>query len=129
MAIVSWTWQSRPAKGLHDLIEAFYCGLPQFPYSAIEQTRFKTVLVRGESWSFLQQLVGGEYFYGDLKTVLTITHRPNADGLIDWSFRYDVEVRQDSDSKHVEELGCEETDGFIEYYGRFAQITDRFLAE
>lgn len=129
MAVVSWTWQSRPAKGLHDLVEAFYCGLPQFSYSMSEQTRFKTVLARGEELSFLEALVGGEYFYGDLKTLLTITHRPNAAGFVEWSFRYDVELRQDDDMPHVEELGSEETVAFIAYYSRFAEITDRFLPE
>ncbi len=129
MAIVTWTWQSPPVQGLHDLIEAFYSGLPHFSYSIVEQSRFKTVLSRGQPLSILAALVGGQYFYGDLYTVLTITHRPTADGLIDWSFRYDVELRQNADFKPVQDLTSEETDAFLEYYTQFGQVIDRFLPE
>lgn len=121
MASAAWNWKSRAVDGAQNLLAAYYCGLPYYPYDIAQLTPFRVIFRRGR---IANEILGSDW--RDRRTTLTVTLRPTHDGQIEWSFNYDVvaglsialsgptaelELR-----KHL----SNEVDGFVAYYSGFA---------
>lgn len=99
-----------------DLINGYFVDLSTFPFSVLSHEQFRTILERGR-----HMRRGEKYFYGNLKTVVTLLHRPTSGGMIQWSILHEFDLERPSDDKHVKRIAQEASRGFHAYITTLAQ--------
>lgn len=121
MATFAWTWESSLLDGLEDVVLAYFCGLPMFPYELVSHSPFRFDFVRGTRSAGIL----GQIYIGKLRSTLTVTCRPTPQREVEWSFNYDVfsTVYEGCGNslKDLESALSEEVDSFLEYYAAFVR--------
>lgn len=92
----SWTGQTPAVPSPHTIVEAFFCGLPELPYTLQKPGKYSLTFVRGA------QTLGDVFrSFATVPATLIVTLRPNPNNCYDWSFNY--EVHTDHDAAYVTE--------------------------
>ena len=120
VASFSWTWKSGLLEGVGNVVLAYFCGLPSFPYELESQTPFKFTFVRGKRSVGLVD----DFHLGDLRTKLIVTCRPTAHLQVEWSFKHEVfsavyEFSVGDPIPKLQRFLSDEIDGFFAYYRAF----------
>jgi len=122
MAWWSWPWSGPLVEGVNEIVVAYFCALPHYPYRVVSAAPFRLEFRRG---SHLKGWVSGEYEVQDLHTHLTAVFRPTAGGGVEGSLRFDVDTVAyelgGNPLRAIENTLREEFSGFVDYYNGFTR--------